>query len=213
MKKILIFRNSSLGDFIVGIPAIKIINKKFFDHKIYYLTNEQTDSGAVNPHEIFSNKLIDEFICINKKDKSFFGYIKLIIKLRKYKFTKFFYLNATDKVTKFSILRNLLFFSFCKIKKISGFNLLRYKPNYREGNESFQLAKRVNANVKRKDIHKAINNSFKIDKNSQNLTLKKFIPKKYFKNFITISHGQRNPVKDWGLKNWKILLKGINNYF
>ena len=96
---------------------------------------------------------------------------------------------------------------------MSGFNLLTYKPNYMEGNESFQLAKRVDANVKRKDIHKAINRSFKIDKNSQNLTLKKFISKRYSKNFITISHGQRNPVKDWGLKNWKILLKGINNYY
>ena len=39
------------------------------------------------------------------------------------------------------------------------------------------------------------------------------MPKGYNKNFITISHGQRNPVKDWGLKNWKILLKGINNYY
>ena len=63
MKKILIFRNSSLGDFIVGIPAIKIINKKFFDHKIYYLTNEQSGPGAVNPNTILkNNKLIDEFI-------------------------------------------------------------------------------------------------------------------------------------------------------
>ena len=82
-----------------------------------------------------------------------------------------------------------------------------------EGNESFQLAKRVDANVKRKDIHKVINASYKIDKHSQNLTLKKFISKRHYNNFITISHGQRNPVKDWGLKNWKILLKGINSYY
>ena len=170
-----------MGDFIVALPAITMIRKKYSNHKIYYLTNAHTKSGAVNPHTIFNNnKLIHEFIYISKKDKSFFGLVKLMIKLRKYQFTKFFYLNATDKAKKLSILRNLLFFSFCKIKKINGFNLLRYKPNYREGNESFQLAKRVNVNVKRKDIHKAINNSFKIDKNSQNLTLKKFIPKKYF---------------------------------
>ena len=214
MKKILIFRHASLGDFIVGIPAITMIRKKFINHKIYYLTTEHTKPGAVNPNTILNNnKLIDEFIYINKKDTSFFGLIKLMIKLRKYQFAKFFYLNQTMQVKKFNILRNLLFFSLCKIKKISGFNLLRYKPNYREGNQSFHLAKRVNTNVKRKDIHKAINNSFKIDKNSQNLTLKKFIPKKYFKNFITISHGQRDPKRDWGFENWKNLLQSIAIYY
>ena len=214
MKKILIFRHASLGDFIVGIPAITMIRKKFLNHKIYYLTAEQTKPGAVKPNTILNNnKLIDEFIYINKKDTSFFGLIKLIIKLRKYQFAKFFYLQETMHVKKFNILRNLLFFSLCKIKKISGFNLLRYKPNYMEGNESFHIAKRVETNVKRKDIHKAINNSFKIDKNSQNLTLKKFIPKKYFKNFITISHGQRDPRRDWGFENWKNLLQSIAIYY
>ena len=210
----MIFRNASLGDFIVGIPAITMIRKKFLNHKIYYLTTEHTKPGAVNPNTILNNnKLIDEFIYINKKDTSFFGLIKLMMKLRKYKFTEFYYLNQTMKVKKLNILRNLLFFSLCKIKKMSGFNLLTYKPNYMEGNESFQIAKRVDSNVKRKDIHKAINKAFKIDRHSQNLTLKKFISKRYYNNFITISHGQRNPVKDWGLKNWKILLKGINNYY
>ena len=214
MKKILIFRHASLGDFIVSIPAITIIRKKFPNHKIYYLTTAQTEPGAVNPHTIFNNnKLIDEFIYINKKNRSFTGLIKLMIKLRKYKFTRFFYLNEATTVKKFNILRNLLFFSLCKIKKISGFNLLIYKPNYMEGNESFHIAKRVETNVKRKDIHKAINNSFKIDKNSQNLTLKKFIPKKYFKNFITISHGQRDPTRDWGFENWKNLLQSIAIYY
>ena len=214
MKKILIFRHASLGDFIVGIPAISMIRKKFSNHKIYYLTNEQAGSGAVNPNKIFNNnKLIDEFIYINKKDKSFIGLIKLMIKLRNYQFEKFFYLNQTMNVKKFNILKNLLFFSVCKIKKVRGFDLLRYKPDYKKGNESFQLAKRVDANIKRKDIHKAINSSVKIDKNSQNLTLKKFISKTHPHNFITISGGLRNPIKDWGLKNWEVLLKGINNYY
>ena len=214
MKKILIFRHSSLGDFIVGIPAITIIRKKFINHKIYYLTEKHYSLGAVNPHTIFANnKLIDEFIYINKKDRTFIGLIKLIIKLRKYQFEFFFYLHDAASVKKFNILRNLLYFLLCNIKKVSGFNLLRYKPNYIEGNESYHIAKRVDPNVKRKDIHKAINRSYKINKHSQKFTLKKFLSKKYFKTFITISHGQKNPVKDWGLKNWKILLKRITYYF
>ena len=91
MKKILIFRHSSLGDFIVGIPAITMIRKKFLNHKIYYLTTEHTKPGAVNPNTILNNnKLIDEFIYINKKDKSFIGLIKLMMKLRNYQFENFY---------------------------------------------------------------------------------------------------------------------------
>ena len=173
MKKILIFRHSSLGDFIVGIPAITIIRKKFINHKIYYLTEKHYALGAVNPHTIFANKkLIDEFIYINKKDRTFIGLIKLIIKLRKYKFAKLFYLNETERISKFQILKHLLFFSLCNIKKIFGFDL-KYKANYVEGNESFHLARRVDNNVKRKEIKRYLNNLYKINKYSQNLTLKK----------------------------------------
>ena len=93
MKKILIFRHASLGDFIVGIPAIKIIKKKFPNYKIYYLTNRQTKQGAVNANTILNiNKLINKFIYIDKKDTSFIGLIKLIIKLKKYKFSDFFFI-------------------------------------------------------------------------------------------------------------------------
>ena len=219
MKNILIFRQSSLGDFIVGIPAIKTIKKKFFNYKIHYLLYRNSEIGAVNPDTILNNnQLVDEFIYINKKDRSFNGLIKLIIKLRRYQFAKFFYLNETERITKFRILRHLLFFSLCKVKKMSGFNL-QYKPNYSEGNESLHIARRVDGNIKRSDIRKFISNSYKINKHSQNLTMKKFQLNGNFKNFITISNGGKLPLlaynkgvkatKDWGLKNWKILLKKI----
>ena len=213
MKKILIFRQSSLGDFIVGIPALKIIRKKFINHKIYHLSYRHTIAGAVNPDSILNNnKPIDEFIYIEQKDRTFIGLIKLIIKLRKYKFAKLFYLNETERISKFQILKHLLFFSLCNIKKIFGFDL-KYKANYVEGNESFHLARRVDNNVKRKEIKRYLNNLYKINKYSQNLTLKKILPNKYLKKFITISYGQRNIQKDWGLKNWKMLLNKIIYYY
>ena len=77
MRNILIFRQSSLGDFIVGIPAIKSIKKKFFNYKIHYLLYRHTEIGAVNPDTILNNnQLVDKFIYINKKDRSFIGLIK-----------------------------------------------------------------------------------------------------------------------------------------
>ena len=212
MKKILIFRNTSLGDFIVGIPAIKIINKKFLDHKIYYLSlQHSTKKGAINANEILGkDNLIKEYIFFNKNELSIFRSIKLIKKIRKYKFEKFFYLN--ENTSKIKLFRDFLFFSFCNIKKIYGFDFFKM-PNYAEGNESFHIAKRVDKNIEVKNIKNLLKNSYKINKRSQFLTLRKFLSKKNYKKFITISTGMRNLKKDWGLKNWKILLKNIFYYY
>ena len=211
MKKILIFRNSSLGDFTVGIPAIKIISKKFIDHEIYYLSLQNSAKGTVNANKILSNKdFIKEYIFINKNELSVFRSIKLVKKIRKYKFEKFFYLN--ENTSKIKLFRDFIFFSFCSIKKIYGFKFFKM-PNYAEGNESFHIAKRVDNNIGIKNIKNLLKNSYKINKRSQFLTLRKFLSKKNYKKFITLSHGQRNPIKDWGLKNWKILLKNIFYYY
>ena len=39
MKKILIFRNSKLGDYLISLPSIKLI-KKYKNCKIYYLSSK-----------------------------------------------------------------------------------------------------------------------------------------------------------------------------
>ena len=38
MKKIICFRNSKLGDYLISIPALKLIKKNNPECKIFYLT-------------------------------------------------------------------------------------------------------------------------------------------------------------------------------
>ena len=38
--KILCFRNSNLGDYLISIPSLKLIRKKYPNSKIYYLTSK-----------------------------------------------------------------------------------------------------------------------------------------------------------------------------
>ena len=61
MKKIICFRNSKLGDYIVSIPALELIRKKNPNCKIFYLLAQNRFSPDL-PKEIENNKIVDEFI-------------------------------------------------------------------------------------------------------------------------------------------------------
>ena len=94
-KKILIYRNSSLGDFIHATPAIKLIKEQNPDAKIYFLSQKTNDAGFVTPNLIpLKKKIIDEYIFFQNNFLSMlFFTIKIYIK----RFDKFYYLNEFIK--------------------------------------------------------------------------------------------------------------------
>ena len=64
MKKILCFRNSKLGDYLISIPALKLIRKKYPNCKIYYLLVKNNFMPNL-PKIIENKKIVDEFIFLN----------------------------------------------------------------------------------------------------------------------------------------------------
>ena len=191
MKKILVYRNSSLGDFIVSLPAVNIIRQKNKNSKIYFCSWITNVLGHVNPDRLpISKKLIDDFIFFKK---GFLGTIKLLIKLKRMNFDKIYYLNEIVDYRK--LKRDKIFFDLVGIKKKYGFQRINY--DYNKHNETYYLCKRVDPD-----------GNFKITFDG---VCKKT---KYTNaNYITISMGGRNKKKNWKIKNWKILIKKILNYF
>ena len=61
MKKILCFRNSKLGDYLISIPALKLIRKKYPNCKIYYLLAENKQRPYL-PKKIEKEIIVDKFI-------------------------------------------------------------------------------------------------------------------------------------------------------
>ena len=73
MKKILIYRHCSLGDFIVSLPAIKQIKNKFPNSKIYLACSVIKKTGYVKPHFVPIKKdIISEFIYFANFLRNFF---------------------------------------------------------------------------------------------------------------------------------------------
>ena len=193
MKKILIYRNCSLGDFIVSLPAIKMIKKNNPKSKIYLGSQQKSDVGFVKPNLIPLKKgIIDKFIFF---EHNIFSIIKFLNIIKKNKFDKVYYLN--EFTSNMKINRDFLIFCLLGIKKKYGFQIINY--NYDSFNEAYYLCKRVNNKVKKKDVTlKNLISSF-INNNK--------------KKYITISLGGRNPAKRWNINYWVTLVMDITKSF
>ena len=189
MKKILIYRNCSLGDFIVSLPAINLIKKINPNSKLYLASQIRTNMAYVKPNSIPLNKnLIDKFIYFKYGVKYFFNFLN---KIKKIKFDKVYYLNA--HVSNFKLIRDYLVFKFFGINKINGIKYQKF--NYEKHNETYYLCKRIKEKINKKDL--SIKDFLYVKKN-----LKK-------KKYITLSFGGKNPLKKWKFENWKNLVKKL----
>ena len=193
MKKILIYRHCSLGDFIVSLPAIKQIKNRIPNSKIYLACSVIKKTGYVKPHFVPIKKgIISEFIYFEKKISSYFNFFKTIKNL---KFDMLYYLNEVQ--SNFKLNRDFVLFSLAGIKNKKGFD--KFKYDYEKFNETYYLSKRVNQNIKIEDI--SFKNIFNINKI------------KYDKNYITLSLGGKNYLKKWNVNNWIKLVEKINFHF
>ena len=189
MKKILCFRNSRLGDYLISLPSLKLIKQENNDSKIYYLS-DKSDFYKSLPTIIEKNKIVDKFIFFKN---NFFSHIKLFFLLRSLKFDIVYYLQ--ENTSKYREIRDFIFFNLLNIKIKRGFFIK--KKNYKNFNESIQLAHRVSRKLKKFDFEK-------LSKISPDSTKPLF----NFK-YITISTGGFSQPKIWKKNYWSILLRLI----
>tara|TARA_B110000261_G_scaffold161581_1_gene203299 strand:+ start:269 stop:1210 length:942 start_codon:yes stop_codon:yes gene_type:complete len=191
-KKILIYRHCSLGDFILALPAIKMIKDKNPDSQIFLAGQKINDIGYIKANLIpLKIKIVDRYIFF---DYNFLSILRFLKVVRKNKFDKIYYLNKI--ISNKRLVRDFLIFTLLGIKKKIGFDQIKY--NYKKFNETYYLCKRVNKNIKKTDI-----------------SLKGFIQKKNNnkKKYITISMGGRNFKKVWNIKYWMKVIKAITNCY
>ncbi len=190
MKKIICFRNSKLGDYLISIPALKLIKDKNPKSKLYFLCAK--NNYFLNlPKKIEKQKIVDEFIFY---DHSFLNLLKLIKFLKSKKFNKIYYIQ--EKPNLYRETRDYLYFRFLGIPKLHGF--FEKRLDYVSFSETFQVAKRIDKNISKNKILKLIQFKNKIDQ-----------PIYKFK-YITISIGGFSQPKVWDIKNWSTLIQLIS---
>ena len=185
--KILCFRNSNLGDYLISIPSLKLIRKKYPNSKIYYLTSK-SKNYRILPKIINNTLLVDRFIYFNP---TIHNYLILLKKLKSYNFDIFYYLN--EKTNIFREIRDFIFFKIVASKKIYGF--FSKKINYTKNSETILLAKRVKKNISKLQVVNL----------NQIKRKKKKSPYKF--KYITISIGGFSQPEIWKLDNWIYLIR------
>ena len=134
---ILVYRNSSLGDFIQAIPSIYFLKKKYKEANIFYLSH----LSKINPapiDNILKNKfLVEEFIFFEENFREMANMLNLIKLLKSKKINKFYYLNRYSCF--YRLVRDFFFFKLVfPFKKING--VFDFKNRYK--NEILYLAKK-----------------------------------------------------------------------
>jgi len=194
-KKILIYRNSSLGDFIHATPAIKLIKEQNPDAKIYFLSQKTSDAGFVTPNLIpFKKKIIDEYIFFKN---NFISLLFFITKIYIKKFDKFYYLN--EFMTKSREKRDYFFFKLLRINEMHGFNLKgansdKKRRDYIKFNETYYLCRIVDSKIDMNQI--SYSDLFHKIKRSK-------------EKYITLSMGGKKNKKKWNIKYWESLIRKI----
>ena len=106
MKKILIFRNAKLGDYLITVPSIQIIKEKYKKSKIYFLTSKNKHYKEL-PKNIENLKLVDKFIFFQN---NFTGYLKILSILKKQKIDVVY--NLQENTTLIRNIKHYFFFYF-----------------------------------------------------------------------------------------------------
>ena len=128
MIKILVFRNSNLGDYFISVPILRIIREKFPNCHITYMTIKNRKKFEL-PKKIENTLIVNQFFIFKNKNYNNIPEIfKLIKIIRKKKFDKLIYLQQYSNI--FRLLRDYCFFSLCKINSKIGFSFFFKNKNY-----------------------------------------------------------------------------------
>ncbi len=207
-KKILLIRNDHIGDIVLSIGILKELKKKFPELKIDFIASKRGVSL------IEKNKDIRKKIILSYKLKSikdFFNYFKKIFEIRKEKYDVGIDLRGA--------FFNILLLRFGNIKYKMGF----CKENLfcRQGLDfsmKRDLKKHETENILNL-INKGLNLNLKSDfpnivtTKEDKKKAKEIIKKNKLKKFICVIPDTENSKKQWGLKNFDLLIKKINKKF
>jgi len=203
---VLIYRLGSLGDFIVTIPALRLIIEKHKNDRIVLLTNSKYGGKVVIAEELFPKGIYyDDVIYYPLKLRNIIELMKLIIKLRKMRIDILYNLNPFD--TRKQNTLKYLFFKLAGIRKIYGLHWMKAnKPVIDSDGLYEKFGQAVLRNIGFDATISNINCRYCLGE--ENVVPNLGIEGKYF----VFSAGSKAKIKMWDISNWQKLFNYLNQY-
>ena len=220
-KKILVYHLASLGDILVALPALRLIRREFKGYEVTILTPKHNNSAAVNVEQVLDGmNLVDNYIYLNLNHSKIKMYFDTFKHIRREEFRAVIYLNEGRGVRR--ILRDLIYFKLCGVKKIIGTGLsrnIRY-PIVKKSGKSESMREFLVRKIER--VGSIDSNSFDAyGINADSIVEYPWIKKKLDKEItaqdkskiIGISIGTKLKVNDWGNDRWVELIRAISSNY
>jgi heptosyltransferase-3 len=208
VKRVLIYRLGSLGDTVVALPCFHQIAKSFPNAERKVLTNWPVNLKAPPLDSILKGSgLVDGYIRYPLGTRNIQDLLKLYKIINQWEPELLIYLAAFR--TQFSTIRDYLFFRLCGIKQIIGLPLKSSLHNHqwlpkqqRYAYEAELLAKRIEL-IGIPDLDKHSNWDLLLTEKE------KFRVQELSKEqrFFVCGIGTKWNTNDWGIRNWKNLIK------
>lgn len=219
-NKVLIFRIGSLGDTIVALPALHLIERAYPDAERRLLTNLPVDKGALAapaPSILEGTGLIDSYISYPVGFKERGALRSLIMELKKWKPDVLLYLMPRRKLSQ--RIRDRIFFKMCSIPKIVGLSLSKEACQNRclpeKGifePETLRLLRNV-SEIGRIDIDEP--SSWDLRLSTEELSIAEDMLGRMGggADVLVCSVGTKQEVNDWGEDNWSALIQSLSDRF
>jgi heptosyltransferase-3 len=221
VRRILVHRLGSIGDFVVSIPCFHLIRRRFPGAEIHLLTNCPIEKRAAPAVSILDGSgLVDQYTNYPLRTRNIGDFYQIYTSIRKFHPDIFIYL--VSRPSTLLLVRDFAFFGVCGIRKAVGFpfspDLRRCRPPIAEGDlweaEASRLARCL---APLGDAQPHCQASWDLCLTEAELAEAARLlgvsastggqPPR----LLGFSVGTKQPIKDWGDRNWRFVLEGARN--
>lgn len=221
INRVLIYRLGSIGDFVIALPCLHLIRRRFPHAEITLLTNERIDARAAPAMSVLEgSRLVDDFLAYPVAMREIGRLAELRNQIRNLHPDLFVYLASRRSF--WEVLRDYLFFRSCGIKHILGLPLKAvYRRPYPPAMEGGYWEREANRLAR---CLSAMGDAAPYDWESWNLAItagereaanhliEAALPAgELEKTPLALSIGTKQSINDWGLQPWQAVLGRISD--
>ncbi len=214
--RVLVYRLGSIGDFVVALPCFHLIRRHYPGARIGLLTNLPVGPRAASAKSLLEGSgLVDDYVAypVHTRRPSEVAAVRRAI--RQFDPDVFIYLMGSRGRT--ILWRDHLFFRWCGVHDMIG---VPFSPDLRESrppapgtslweSEAHRLSRCLTA-IGDTDIGLAANwdlhlTADELDEGARRIAREVSAPPEGLR-LIGLSIGTKQPIKDWGDKNWRAVL-------
>ncbi len=220
IKKILIFRLGSIGDFLISLPSLYFIRKKYPQATIGLLTNEPTDPRGPTAASVLDGiGYVDQYIRYLTCKRNLRSLLSLRAQIRSFDAELLVYL--ASRTTALPLIRDYGFFWLCGFRRIvfPTFNPMRWSNQppaagcARWEQEAHRIGRVISAigsvDIDRPESWDLHLSPTEHDEANRLLSGGNMSGRAEDFRLIALSVGTKQSINDWGDKNWSEVIEGL----